>query len=79
MIDSGNCGANSSNVTWKLTSDGTLTISGTGKMADYGWEETPWYGLRLQVKKAIIKKRRDQHWKLCLLLVRKLDQRDDPE
>ena len=55
VIDSGNCGANSSNVTWKLTSDGTLTISGTGKMADYGWEETPWYGLRLQVKKAIIK------------------------
>ena len=55
VIDSGNRGANSSNVTWKLTSDGTLTISGTGKMADYGWEETPWYGLRLQVKKAIIK------------------------
>ncbi len=55
VIGSGNCGANGANVTWKLTSDGTLTISGTGKMADYGWEETPWYGLRLQVKKAIIK------------------------
>ena len=55
VIDSGNCGANGANVTWKLTSDGTLTISGTGKMADYGWEETPWYGLRLQVKTIIIK------------------------
>ena len=55
VIGSGNCGANGANVTWKLTSDGTLTISGTGKMADYEWEGTPWYDLRSQVKKAIIK------------------------
>ena len=56
VIDSGNCGANGSNVTWKLTSDGTLTINGTGKMADYGWEETPWYDLRSQVQTIIIKR-----------------------
>ena len=55
VIGSGNCGANGANVTWKLTSDGTLTISGTGKMADYEWEGTPWYDLRSQVKKAVIK------------------------
>lgn len=31
---SGKCG---DNLTWKLTSDGTLTISGTGAMYDYGY------------------------------------------
>ncbi len=33
VVDSGKCG---DNITWSLTSDGTLTISGTGKMEDYG-------------------------------------------
>ena len=55
VIDSGNCDANGSNVTWKLTSDGTLTISGTGKMADYEWGGAPWYAVCLQVNKIIIK------------------------
>jgi len=54
VIGSGNCGANGSNVTWKLTSDGTLTINGTGKMADYEWSGAPWYDVRSQVKKAVI-------------------------
>lgn len=37
IIDSGTCGesGNETNVTWELTSDGLLTISGTGAMADY--------------------------------------------
>ena len=56
VIGSGNCGANGSNVTWKLTSDGTLTISGKGAMADYEWEGTPWYDLRSQVQTIIIKR-----------------------
>lgn len=30
VVDSGSCGKNGDNVTWKLTSEGTLTISGTG-------------------------------------------------
>ena len=53
VIGSGNCGANGANVTWKLTSDGTLTISGTGKMADYNYS-APWYDTRSQVKTVII-------------------------
>ena len=32
IVDSGNCGAN---ITYELDSNGLLTISGTGKMADY--------------------------------------------
>ena len=50
--NSGTCG---DNVTWKLTSDGTLTISGTGDMADFEWDGTPWYSVRSQVKSVVIK------------------------
>ena len=32
---SGVCGANGSNLKWTLSADGTLTISGSGKMKDY--------------------------------------------
>lgn len=44
LISSGTCGEN---LTWELTTDGTLTISGEGNMDDYspGWGNlTPWYG-----------------------------------
>ena len=53
FIGSGKCG---DNVTWSLTSDGTLTISGAGEMTDYGQTKrrAPWYNLRSQVKSAII-------------------------
>lgn len=40
---SGICGEN---LTWVLDSDGTLTISGSGSMADYNWapeSQSPWY------------------------------------
>ena len=46
---SGTCGEN---LTWKLTTDGTLTISGTGAMTDYGYYyESPWppYPLELHI------------------------------
>ncbi len=41
-IDVGECGADGYDLRWKLTEDGVLTISGTGAMADYMCNETPW-------------------------------------
>ena len=57
-VPSGNCGAegNEKNVTWSLE-NGTLTISGTGKMADYDdAEKQPWAGQRekKQIQKIVI-------------------------
>ena len=38
VVDSGTCGANDDNLTWTLDDAGTLTISGTGEMADYRYD-----------------------------------------
>ena len=56
IVDSGTCGAegDGSNLTWTLDSDGTLTISGSGDMYDYGFLSAPWYGSRSRVKSAVI-------------------------
>ena len=55
VVASGNCGANGENVKWTLDSDGTLTISGTGNMADYPqYSKVPWINYRSDVKKLII-------------------------
>ena len=57
VVGSGDCSGYNSNVTWKLTSDGTLTISGTGDMADFDYwngNGAPWLRVRLQAKKVII-------------------------
>jgi len=54
---SGSCGASGSNLAWELTNDGVLTISGSGKMADYGYKEndrSPWYPKRTNIKKLVI-------------------------
>lgn len=59
---SGTCGAsgNENNVKWELTDvdgDGnyTLTISGTGAMADYtGWQKQPWKGYANQITKFVV-------------------------
>ena len=40
ILPHGSCG---DNLTWSLT-DGVLTISGTGDMDDYGWDDAPWRG-----------------------------------
>ena len=61
ILDSGTCGAegDGSNVTWVLTSDGTLILSGTGAVAAYdSRKDTPWgdYNyqiLQLEVQKGI--------------------------
>ena len=56
IVDSGNCGKNGSNVTWTLDSAGLLTISGTGEMADYEYNSTPWYDYKYksEIKDAVI-------------------------
>ena len=48
-------GAEGSDLTWELT-DGTLTISGTGAMKDYGYsgrEEVPWYDQKDDITKVV--------------------------
>lgn len=61
-VASGKCGANGSNLTWTLDSEGTLTISGKGEMKDYSNTNryssskgyAPWYDKRTEIKKLII-------------------------
>ena len=50
IVTSGSCG---DNVKYTLDSEGTLTISGTGKMKDYGYNKSPFYQNQ-NVKKVII-------------------------
>ena len=62
IINSGECGNEGDNLTWTLDSEGTLTISGTGKMKDYfavmmensESSPTPWYNKKEQITKIII-------------------------
>ena len=56
LIDSGSCGANAE---WKLTQDGTLYISGSGRMVDYepvdsGESAQPWSNHYESIKTIII-------------------------
>ena len=52
LRDSGTCG---DNVTWDLTYDGLLTISGTGPMQDYSeQQDRPWNPYRNTVKKIVV-------------------------
>ena len=55
IIASGICG---DNLTWVLTEDGTLTISGTGEMYGYTNDSTgnyaPWYNYRESIKAVVI-------------------------
>ena len=50
VIDSGECGAQ---VTFTLTADGCLHVSGTGKMNDYDWNGGPW-AERSKIRSVII-------------------------
>ncbi len=51
IISSGTCGEA---VTWTLDDTGTLTISGTGAMADYNSSSSPWYNLRSQIQHIVV-------------------------
>ena len=54
-VASGTCGANGDNLTWNLDSDGLLTISGTGNMADYtAYDDVPWASNRQAIKRLTI-------------------------
>ena len=48
---SGTCG---DNLTWELSEDGTLTISGTGEMWDYDELQAPWAGYKEEIVKLVI-------------------------
>ena len=51
VVDSGSCG---DKLTWSLSDDGTLTISGTERMQNYESYGAPWYGFCSQVKTVVI-------------------------
>lgn len=48
---SGKCG---DNITWNLSNDGTLTLSGSGVMYDKGSSDIPWYDQKGSIKKVVI-------------------------
>lgn len=54
-IAGGICGDEGENLTWTLTDDGTLTISGQGAMADFTFPSrysgAPWYSYRSQIQR----------------------------
>ena len=58
VVDSGFCGyTEDHNVTWKLDSNGTLTISGTGWTADwsiYSGKSAPWFDKRDCIKQVVV-------------------------
>ena len=50
-VASGTCGVNGDNLTWTLDDEGTLTISGTGDMANWTsyLSVSPWYSYRYSI------------------------------
>ena len=46
FLASGTCGAQGDNLTWTLTDDGTLTISGKGDMEDASYRHSALLALR---------------------------------
>lgn len=51
-VASGTCGAD---LTWTLDSEGTLTISGTGPMEDFGHYDAPWYEHKDSINQLVIR------------------------
>ena len=43
IVGSGECGADGNNVVWTLDGEGTLTLTGSGRMNNYSWNEAPPY------------------------------------
>ncbi len=53
-LGSGTCGASGDNLTWSLPCSGVLTISGTGKMADYTSSSAPWNAHKASINSVVI-------------------------
>lgn len=55
IVASGYCGGegDGKNLTWTLDSDGVLTISGKGEMANYEWDSEPWPKTRVKKVKNV--------------------------
>ncbi|MBR6602463.1 MAG: leucine-rich repeat domain-containing protein, partial [Clostridia bacterium] len=54
-VYTGNCGAEGDNVTYSLdTETGVLTITGSGEMADYDYDGTPWNEQKNVIKTVVI-------------------------
>ena len=55
IVASGNCGAYGDNLTWKLDSEGTLTISGMGEMEDRKYiTDAPWSPYEYDIVSVVI-------------------------
>jgi len=55
VLASGYCGAQGENLSWVLTGDGTLTISGEGAMATYiNAGRAPWYSYRTSITAVVV-------------------------
>ena len=53
----GTCGAEGNNLTWTLDDSGTLTISGSGEMADYASaDKQPWANQKSSIKKLLLER-----------------------
>ncbi|MCR4665459.1 MAG: leucine-rich repeat protein [Paludibacteraceae bacterium] len=54
LLASGTCGAKGDNLTWELSCEGVLTVSGTGAMADWNGIATPWEDYKQQITTVIL-------------------------
>ena len=52
IIDSGTCGTD---LTWTLYDTGELVINGTGAMADYDYDQAPWYANCEKITSVVIR------------------------
>lgn len=62
IIAKGNCGADEGgeNLKWTLDNNGVLTISGSGAMKDYTWDENvrlDWYGYKKDIRSVVLDNR----------------------
>ena len=55
-LASGTCGAegDGTHITWTLTSDSTLTLSGTGAVADFAYGAQPWQTYLTTIRTAVV-------------------------